>query len=82
MPKNNGLLTDDARHARWRAMVSAWRCAFCDCHDHARTVLNPVCTRCKHTHLFGAADRQTPAPARAPRGTPLFDPPQHEEKPR
>jgi hypothetical protein len=62
MPTNNGLRTYDERHARWRAMVAQWRCSYCDCHDHARTVLNPVCTICKHIHLLPARDRQTPAP--------------------
>jgi hypothetical protein len=58
MPTNNGLLTYDERHQRWRAMVGQWRCQECACIDNERTVLNPVCTRCTHIHLLGAADRQ------------------------
>ena len=52
-----GLLTYDARHQRWRAMVGQWRCSYCACRDNTRTILNPVCARCKHIHLLPAQER-------------------------
>jgi hypothetical protein len=60
MPQTRAPHDYAARHARWQTMVRQWRCSYCPCTNHQRTVLNPTCQSCKHIHLMPARDRVLP----------------------